>query len=197
MKNIIIIISALFILSSCNTKEGITQKGVNQTCEASILEKDDLVNLLYAKDLKGIQFIDIRTPHKYAVGHLPNAINMPMKNFFSKEEFEKINKDDVLILYGDDTSTPQMMALMAGHFTNSKFYIAGGGFDFINNKILNGYGIHSELYNDELPIVDFKNAVEEIKKRAGGGSSTARKNKPSGKKTLVKRKKKAVSGGCG
>ena len=196
MKNIVIIISAILILSSCNTKEGITQNGVNQTCEASVLKKGDLVDLLYAKDLKDIQFIDIRTPHKYAIGHLPNAINMPMKNFFSNSEFEKINKEHMLILYGDDTSTPQMMALMAGHFTNSKFYIAGGGYDFINNKILSGYGVHSELYNDELPIVDFKNAIDEIKKRAGGAVSS-KKAKPSGKKTIVKRKKKAVSGGCG
>jgi len=89
-----------------------------------------------------------------------------------------------------------MMALMAGHFTNSKFYIAGGGYEFINDKILNGYGIHSELYNDELPIVDFKNAVEELKKRAGEVTTT-KKTKSSSKKTLVKRKKKAVSGGCG
>ncbi len=196
MKNIIIIISAFLILTSCNTKEGITENGVNQTCEASIMSKTDLVNLLYAKDLKGIQFIDIRTPHKYAIGHLPNAINMPMNSFFEKKEFEKINKDDVLILYGEDTSSPQMIALMAGHFTNSKFYIAGGGYDFINNKILNGYGIHSELYNDELPIVDFKNAVDELKKRSGG-STVSKKVKSSSKKPLVKRKKKAVSGGCG
>lgn len=185
------------ILSSCNTKEGIAEKGTNQNCEASILEKEDLVNLLYAKDLKGVQFIDIRTPHKYAIGHLPNAINMPMKDFFGKKQFKKIKKNDVLVLYGEDTSTPQMMALMAGHFSNSKFYIAGGGYDFIINKILNGYGIHSELYNDELPLVDYKNAVEEIKKRAGGSSSSVKRSKPSGKKTLVKRKKKAVSGGCG
>ena len=196
MKNIIIIISSIFILASCNTKEGITQNGVNQTCEASIMSKADLVNLLYAKDLKGIQFVDIRTPHKYAIGHLPNAINMPVNSFFKKKEFEKINKDDVLILYGEDTSTPQMIALMAGHFTNSKFYIAGGGYDFINNKILNGYGIYSELYNDELPIVDFKNAVDELKKRAGG-SSVSKKVKSTSKKPLVRRKKKAVSGGCG
>jgi len=196
MKNIIIIISAILILTSCNPKEGITENGVNQTCEASVIKKADLVNLLYSEDLKNIQFIDIRTPHQYAIGHLPNAINMPMNNFFSKKEFKKISKDDVLILYGDDTSTPQMMALMAGHFTNSKFYIAGGGYKFINDKILNGYGIHSELYNDELPIVDFKDAVEDLKKRAGG-IATTKKTKSSSKKPLVKRKKKAVSGGCG
>lgn len=181
---------------ACNPKEGITEKGVNQTCEASILDKDDLVNLLYSEDLKGVQFIDIRTPHKFAIGHLPNAINIPMNNFLSKKEFKKINKDDVLILYGEDTSQPKMMALMAGHFTNSKFYVAGGGYEYINKRILSGYGIHSELYDDELPLVDFKNSVEELKKRVGG-SGAKRSSKPKSKKPLVKRKKKAVSGGCG
>lgn len=185
------------ILTSCNPKEGITEKGVNDTCEASIINKNDLVNLLYSKDLKSIQFIDIRTPHLYAMGHLPNAINMPMNNFFDKKEFEKISKDSVLILYGEDTSTPKMMALMAGHFTNSKFYIAAGGYNYINDRILNGYGIHSELYDDELPIVDFRNAIDEMKLRVGGNSNSNIKVKSSSKKTIIRRKKKSVSGGCG
>ncbi len=196
MKNLIIILSILVLLSSCNSKEGITQDGVNQNCKASVLPKDKLVNLLYSKDIKGIQFIDIRTPHKFAMGHIPNAINMPMKDFFDKKEFDKIDKEATLILYGEDVSTPKLVALMAGHFTNSKFYVAGGGFDFIESKILNGYGVNSGIYDDEIPLVDFQKKSNEIRSRAGAAPKKAKRVKaPS--KPIVKRKKKAVSGGCG
>jgi rhodanese-related sulfurtransferase len=197
MKKIVIIIISVVLLSSCNSKEGITQDGVNQNCEASVVPKDDLVNLLYSKNLEGVRFIDIRTPHQYAMGHLPNAINMPMNDFFNIKEFEKINKDDILILYGNDTSSPKMLALMAGHFTNSKFYIAGGGYDFINNKILNGLGYNSGVYDDEVPLVDFQKAVNEIKSRAGANPGTVKKSKPASSNPIVKRKKKEVSGGGG
>ncbi len=197
MKKILIVVLSLSLLSSCISKEGITQDGANQNCEASVVPKDDLVNLLYSKDLEGVQFIDIRTPHQYAMGHLPNAINMPMNNFFNTKEFNKINKEDVLILYGEDASSPKMLALMAGHFTNSKFYIAGGGYDFIKNKILNGLGYNSGIYDDETPLVDFQQAVNEIKSRAGVAPNAAKKAKPTSTKPIVKRKKKEVSGGCG
>ncbi len=196
MKKIVVLIISVVLFSSCNSKEGITADGVNQNCKASVVPKDDLVNLLYSKDLKGVQFIDIRTPHQYAMGHIPHAINMPMNNFFDTKEFDKINKEDVLILYGDDISSPKMLALMAGHFTNSKFYIAGGGYDFIKNKILNGIGFNSGVYDDEVPLVDYQKAVDEIKSRAGVATGAPKKTKPSSK-PIVKRKKKEVSGGCG
>ena len=196
MKKIVILIVSMVLLTSCNSKEGITQDGVNQTCEASVITKEDLINLLYSKNIENVQFIDIRTPHQYAMGHLPNAINMPMNNFFNKKEFKKINKDDVLILYGNDTSSPQMLALMAGHFTNSKFYIAGGGYDFIKNKILDGLGYNSAIYNDEIPVVDFEKAINEVKNRAGVAPSPKKSRKTSSK-PIVRRKKKSVSGGCG
>lgn len=194
MKNFIIILGVLFLFASCDQEEGL-KVTKNHKCEVTTLTKNELVDLLYAKDLKGIQFIDIRTPHQYSNGHLPNAINMPMNDFFDKHEFEKIDKEATLIIYGEDASTPKMIALLAQHYTGSKMYTAGGGYDYIKEKILNGFGINSGIYDDEKTLIDFQKASDEIKSRSG--ITTKTKRKPTKRKKLIKRKKKSVSGGCG
>ena len=197
MKKIIIILTGLLLMTSCNSKEGIHQDETNKNCKANAISNEQLADLLYSKELKGVQFIDIRTPHQYAMGHLPNAINVPMKNFFNPEYFSKINKDDVLILYGEDASTPRLMALMSGHFKKGKFNVALGGYDYIKSKIMDNYAIYSGLYDDEVPLVDFQQAVNEIKSKYGGGGAAKSAKPKAPSKPIVKRKKKEVSGGCG
>lgn len=197
MKKIILVAVIALVLVSCSSKEGIKGEETNQNCVANVLTKQQLADLLYTKDLSGIQFIDIRTPHKFAIGHLPNAINVPVKNFFDKERFETINPNDMLIVYGEDASTPKMMGLLASHFNKGSFYTAGGGYDYIVNNIIEGFGLNSSLYDDEVPLVDYQKVIDEIKARSGAGTSTKVKKKATNNKPIVKRKKKEVSGGCG
>jgi hypothetical protein len=197
MKKILLILITISLFVSCHTDQGIKIDEIKQDCVANVLSKEDLTNLLYSKDLKGVQFIDIRTPHQYAVSHIPNAINIPQKNFFDKERFEQINKDDMLILYGEDASSPKLMALMAGHFKKGNFYIASGGYEYINNNILRGVGFNTGLYNDEKALVDYQKEIDAIKNRSGAATGKPTKKKKTKAKPLVKRKKKAVSGGCG
>ena len=197
MKKIIILFTSLVLLSACNHKQGIQQKDINQNCKANAVSNEQLADLLYSKNVKGVQFIDIRTPHQYAVSHLPNAVNVPMKNFFDEKYFSKIKKDAVLILYGKDASTPRLMALMGGHFKKGFFNVALGGYPYIKNKIMDNYAIYSGLYDDEVPLVDFQQAVNEIRSRAGGGAKAAKPKPAATGKPIVKRKKKEVTGGCG
>ena len=197
MKNLLILAFGLILFTSCNNKKGITLNDVQQGCKANDISNEQLADLLYSNDMKGVQFVDIRTPHEYAVSHLSGAINVPMKNFFNKKYFNKISKDDILILYGEDASSPRLMALMASHFKKGKFYVALGGYDYIKNKIMNGYFIYSGLYNDEVPLVDFAQAVNDIKSRYGGGGVSKSVKKSAPAKPIVKHKKKEVTGGCG
>lgn len=196
MKKILILLTGFLLLTSCK-QQGIQQDEINEFCNSNVISNEQLADLLYSKGIKGIQFIDIRTPHQYAISHLPGAINVPMKNFFNKNYFSKINKDDVLILYGDDASTPRLMALMSGHFKKGNFNVALGGYDYIQSKIMDNYGIYSGLYDDEKPLVDFQEAVNEIKSRSGGGNAAPKAKPAAAGKPIVKRKKKEVSGGCG
>ncbi len=197
MKKIILILTGIILLSACNHNQGIQQDDVNQNCKANAISNEQLADLLYSKGINEVQFIDIRTPHQYAVSHLPGAINVPMKNFFNTRYFSTIPKDKVLIIYGDDASTPRLMALMAGHFKKGYFNVALGGYDYIQSKIMNNYAIYSGLYDDEVPLVDYQQAVNEIKSRSGGGVSAAKPKAKAATKPIVKRKKKEVTGGCG
>ncbi len=197
MKKLLFILSMGLFLGSCNLNKGIDIKDINQNCKANVFTAEQMADLLYADKIDEVAFIDIRTPHAYAMGHLPGAINVPMANFFSEYYFSKIPKDKVLVLYGEDASSPRLMALMSGHFNKGKFYVALGGYDYLKKHILDGYSLYSGVYNDETPLVDYQQVVNEIKSRAGGSSSVkpVKAAKPS--KPIVKHKKKEVSGGCG
>ena len=197
MKKVIIILTGLLLIASCKQQRGIEQEETNKNCKANAISKEQLADLLYSKNIKNVQFIDLRTPHQYAVGHLPGAINVPMKNFFAPKYFSKINKDAVLMLYGDDASTPRLMALMAGHFKKGNFNVVLGGYDYIKGNIIDNFGIYSGLYDDEEPLVDYQKFIDEYRSRAGAGA-TKPKTKPAATgKPIVKRKKKEVTGGCG
>ncbi len=195
MKKILIILIGFILLSSCNNATGINDEEIKQVSEQNVLSKEQLTDLLYSKNIKDVQFIDIRTPHKYVMGHLPNAINIPMKNFFNEKYFSKKESDKYLILYGDDASTPGLLALISEHFNKGNFYIALGGYDYIKKNILDGFGIYSATYDDEEPLVDFAKKVNEIRSRAGG-SIKSTKPKKTMSKPMVKPKKKEASGGC-
>jgi len=197
MKKILIVFIAFLAMTACRNKTGMRQNETNKNCKANAISNEQLADLLYGKQADGIQFIDIRTPHEYAMGHLPNAINIPMSNFFDDAYFSKLKKDNVLILYGKDASSPRMMALMAGHFKKGYFNVALGGYDYLKDKILDNYAIYSGLYDDEVPLVDYQQVINEIKSRSGASTSTAKPKPKANTKPLVKHKKKEVTGGCG
>ncbi len=184
-------------MTSCQQQQGIDQTGTNQNCKANAISKEQLADMLYSRGLKGVQFIDIRTPHEYAISHLPGAINVPMNNFFNPNYFSKINKDAVLLLYGNDASDARLMAIMAGHFKKGNFNVILGGYNYIKEKIVDNYGVYSGLYNDEEPLVDYQKFVDEYRSRAGAGATVTKVKPVVASKPIVKRKKKEVTGGCG
>ncbi len=197
MNKILIILTGLLLMSSCKQQQGIQQEETNQNCKANAISRAQLVDLLYSKNVKNVQFIDIRTPHRYAIGHIPGAINVPMKHFFDSDYFSKIDKDAVLMLYGNDASDARLMALMAGHFKKGHFNVILGGYDYIKDKILDNYGIYSGVYDDEVPLVDYQKFIDEYRSRAGAGAPAPKAKPAAAGKPIVKRKKKEVTGGCG
>lgn len=197
MKYLIVILTSIVLLSACNSKEGIKTNTINQDCEAKVISQEEIADLLATKNLTGYQFVDIRTPHEFAMGHLPNAINIPMKNFFDEDRYENVNKEEMLILYGDDASSPKMMGLLASHFKKGEYTIAIGGYDFLKDLTPKNIDDTLTKYDDELPLVDFQKEIDSIVARSGAAPSSAAKKKPTTTKPLLIRKKKAVSGGCG
>lgn len=197
MREIIIVLLSIVLLSSCISKEGIHTDETLDKCKANVISKDSIRELLVNKEIDGIQFVDIRNPHEFAMGHLPNAISIPQENFFDKERFDQIDKEAKIILYGDDASMPKMIALMANHFEKGDFYIALGGYDYLNEENRESFGLGENSYDDEIPVVDYQKEIDEIVSKSGVAPKPASKKKVSTAKPMIVRKKKAVSGGCG
>ncbi len=195
MKRIVSIVILLSLFYSCKHEKAL-QVEESKSCEAQIVQLDHLIDLLYSKNLDDVQFIDIRTPHEYAVSHIPGAINIPLKNFFSEEYWKKVDPKKVLLVYGRDASDAQIASIFARHFKNARLYAVLGGYDFVQNKILKNIGFYSGVYNDEIPLVDFQEKINEIKSMSGGVSAPKKVKKVQVIQP-VKRKKKEVSGGCG
>jgi len=164
-KNIIIVSLAVFMVS-CGIDD--SKKYVlspDETLQAYI-NKDDIypsekiANILLCKDSSHYQLIDIRTPHSFAINHIPGAINVPAKDILDEKYYDIINQDEKInVLYGITASSAIDAYLMLKqlNFKNNKVVL--GGFDFINTYIVDNYGIKTGVYDDEKPKYDFLRLV--------------------------------------
>ena len=198
-KVLILGLFVLFVFTSCNKQKRFEEAEVNNECEALILSKEELKGLFESDTLKNIQFVDIRNPHEFAMGHLPNAVNIPFKDLFNEKHWKQIDAGRTVIVYGEDGSSAQLAALLYHHFKNKKLFVALGGYDFIKDRILGNFNPGKGIYDDEIPVVSYKRALKRIRSQAGNireASGTAQKKK-STKPVIKKRKKKEISAGCG
>jgi len=189
-------IAVVFLLNACNKSGAIEATESKKRCDVNTLTLEQVTDLLYAKNLDDIQFVDIRDAHSYSVSHLPGAVSIPVATFFDKKYFSRINKDKILMIYGDDSSLPRLISLMSAHYKLANMYVIMGGYDFLREKIIDNFGIYSGNYNDEKALYDYSKKLAEVSARAGAGATkpVAVKKAPA---PVVKRKKKEVSGGCG
>ncbi len=194
---LILVISISGIFSSCTKNEAFETSEGEKGCSINALSKEQVADLLYSKNLDSIQFIDIRNAHDYSIGHLPNAINIPKKNFLSKKYYSKIDKNKVLMVYGYDSTEPRLISLLSSHYKIANLYVILGGYDYLKNNILENYGIYSGVYNDEDPLCDYAKKMVDVASKAGAAPSKPSAGAKAAPAPMVKRKKKEVSGGCG
>lgn len=160
--NKIFIFTIALLMVSCGIDD--SKKYVfsaDQTLQ-SYLSKEDIypvekiANILLCKKSKKYQLIDIRTPHDFAINHLPGAINIPSKHILDEEYYNILNQDEkinVLYCKGGHQAIDAYLMLKQLNFKNIK--VALGGFDFIQNYIVDTYGIKTGVYDDEKPRYDF------------------------------------------
>ena len=160
--NKILILSITFIMVSCGVDDSKKYVISAEDALTAYLNKDDIyssekiANILLCKKADKYQLIDIRTPHEFAINHLPGAINIPSKDILDEEYFETLNQDEKInVLYSSEgyQAIDSYMMLKQLNFKNIK--VALGGFDFIHNYIVDSYGIKTGIYDDEKPRYDF------------------------------------------
>lgn len=171
--NKILILSFVLFMVSCGVDDSKKYVlSVDETLKA-YLNKDDILpaekiaNILLCDSVKTAKFqlIDIRTPHEFATDHISGAINIPSKDILDEEYNDIINQSEkinVLYCKGGHQAINIYLMLKQLNIKNTK--VARGGFDFINDYIVDSYGIKTGVYNDEKPRFDFIRLVAGINK---------------------------------
>lgn len=168
-KNIVWLSVLLLIVSACTKEPRKKYKLTSQEALEAYISKEDILsiekvaNILLCKHEHHYQMIDLRTPPEFIKGHIENAISIPAKNVLDMEYFHILNQDEkinVLYCRGKNQAVNIYMVLKQLGFKNIK--VALGGYDYINDFIVQKYGIKSGDYNDEKPKYDFMKLVAGI-----------------------------------
>jgi rhodanese-related sulfurtransferase len=169
MKNILAFLLLSLVLFSCTSEN--RKKYAIDTHEAledyiskkDIISVEKVANILLCKHEHIYQLIDLRTPHEFAHGHIDGAINIPAKNILDMDYYNILNQDEkinVLYCRGENQAANIYMVLNQLGFKNIK--VALGGYDYLQNYVINQYGIKSGDYNDEKPKFDYLRLVAGI-----------------------------------
>ncbi|OFX16625.1 MAG: hypothetical protein A2033_11555 [Bacteroidetes bacterium GWA2_31_9] len=201
-KNIILLIAVIFttiIFTGCGGNKTQTlnfsdNANYLKSFTSNILTIEQLTKIVFTEDTLNFRLIDIRSPQQYKNGHLSNAINIPLRKLLNENFKEVFNQDKVVnVLYGNDDSQAFLAGTMINHYNLKNNWIALGGYDYIQNNMLNNFGIKSLSYNDETPEFDYAKIVAETS--GAGASSTSSVGAPPPQPKAGNKKKKA-GGGC-
>ena len=121
-----------------------------------MVTKEKLANILLCNKETVYQLVDIRTPHEFIISHIKGAINIPAKDILDEEYFYQLNQDEkILVLYSTDAGGAIGPYLILKQLGYKNIKIALGGFDYINQYVINSYGIKTGAFEDEKPRYDF------------------------------------------
>jgi rhodanese-related sulfurtransferase len=160
--NKILIIAISLLIASCGIDD--SKKYVlspEETLNAYLNKQDiypaeKIANILLCKKAEKYQLIDIRTPHEFAIKNIEGSINVPAKHIFDPEYSEIINQDKKInVIYGSNPFQTVDTYIMLKQLNYKNIKVVLGGFTFINNYIIDSYGIKTGIYNDEKPRFDF------------------------------------------
>jgi rhodanese-related sulfurtransferase len=145
-------------------------------------------------------YIDVRSPEEFAKYTIDGAINIPADAVMEGDNADYFNQDiytTVLFSNGTSLADQTWMRLRSYDYIGNK--VLKGGLNKWYTTILNPQKPKDmELSADEQDLYLFRKGASLYFTGAQVVGSAPKKSKSkAGKKPIVKRKKKAVSGGCG
>jgi sulfur-carrier protein adenylyltransferase/sulfurtransferase len=160
---------------------------------------DEVADKIIQKD-PSIQLIDVRNPREFDMFSLPGAINIPLQDILSENNFDLLNQGTKMnILYSNGSTEANEAWLLTRQLGYQNNYVLQGGLNYWMETILNPLKPGSVISNDEIARYDFRKAASMA---LGGGdvssiapSATPAAGAPKPGVVPVKKKKKA-SGGC-
>ncbi len=191
MKRLSYLIILLVALASCNVKND-DPESFMQSFQIKELSPEQFYHIIYFQDTVNFVLIDLRDPHTYALGHLPNAINIPSKSLLKKWHKDVLNSDAIKVFYSDDPSFTRLSVTVAKRAGYKNCYALLGTYESLRNNFVKNFAIRSAFYDDEKPDFNYKDKFAEL--AAGGGTPTTQSQPKVSVQVPVK--KKQVGGGC-
>jgi len=145
------------------------------------------------------QFIDIRTPYEFIKGHISGAVNIPLSNLLSEENFNFLkqvgNNNKSLVLYGNSQSQANAPWMLLKQLGISKVFIIQGDHAYPSvGKILCADSVLYKGYNDETARYNY---AEIVNGKINPGVENSSKIVPQKVITIVKPKSSSpAAGGC-
>ncbi len=163
------------------------------------ISPDEVADKIIQKD-PSIQLIDVRNPREFDMFSLPGAINIPLQDILSENNFDVLNQGTKMnILYSNGSTEANEAWLLTRQLGYQNNYVLHGGLNYWMETILNPSQPGNVAANDEIARYDFRKAASMA---LGGGAVSAivpasdqGAAKPKPGVVPVKKKKKA-SGGC-
>ncbi len=163
------------------------------------ISPDEVADKIVQKD-PSIQLIDVRNPREFDMFSLPGAINIPLQDILSENNFDLLNQGTKMnILYSNGSTEANEAWLLTRQLGYQNNYVLQGGLNYWMETILNPLKPASITSNDEIARYDFRKAASMA---LGGGDvptsvtvTAPAAGAPKPGVVPVKKKKKA-SGGC-
>lgn len=160
---------------------------------------DEVADKIVQKD-PSIQLIDVRNPREFDMFSLPGAINIPLQDILSGNNFDILNQGVRMNIFYSNGSTEANEAwLLTRQLGYQNNYVLQGGLNYWIETIMNPMKPGSVVSNEEIARYDFRKAASMA---LGGGEAGVIAPVATGKVSVPKpgvvpvKKKKKASGGC-
>ncbi len=172
------------------------------TLETILAEQEEIspyetAKIVARKD-QHYQLIDLRSPYDFLIGHIDDAINIPVNSLLDDENFatiKKINESEkTIIFYGNDQSQANGPWLLLTQLGIENIKVLAGGYEYFilrNDSVYSGV---DSVYYAEKAKYDYAQVFQEI---SGDNNVSSTVEKQPQKVIPKRRKKKGVAaGGC-
>ena len=162
------------------------------------LSPDKAKEILKAKN-PGFRFIDIRAPYEFIDSHIDGAVNIPLSNLFSEENYKFLKQVDAenktLVLYGIDQSQANAPWMLLKQLGITKVLILQGGYlYYTGEQSVKTDSITKNRYDAEIARYNFAEMVKGLSK---SDQEAGTKTNPQKVITTPKPKSTApAAGGC-
>lgn len=163
------------------------------------ISPDEVADKIISKD-PSIQLIDVRNPREFDQFSLPGAINIPLQDVLSENNYDILNQGTKMNIFYSNGATEAneawMLTRQLGYQNN---YVLQGGLNYWMESILSPSKPGNSAPSDEIARYDFRRAASMA---LGGGDVSALKTAPAPAASASKpgvvpvKKKKKASGGC-